>query len=736
MAKHQQLTVEQAIEKAETATRQGNLKLAMQLYEAVLQLVPDHPVASKNAAGLRQASAAPTGGASPDPPPDVSRALLQLYRSGQLKKAEHACNDALNTYGRSPFLFNLLGAILQGGGRYADAVAAFDGAVELKPDHAQALCNRGMARAALGQTEQALGDYNRAVQCKPGYAHAYINRGNIFRAMGKTDAAVADYDTAIRLKPDIPETFSNRGNAFRDQGRLNAAMADYEEAIRLNPGFAEALSNRGSLFKTLGRPERALADFDRAIRLKPDFAEAYNGRGSTLNEMGRPAEAVSDYDRALKINPAYAEACHNRGNVLRDLGKLEAAVESYDQAIRIRPDYGDAHNNRGSALAELGQVEAAVASYETALRIQPDTAWAHRNLSIIKTYTPSDPQIGVMEGLLENPAVDMTDRVHLLFALAKAYGDTGAYDRSFACLEKGNRLRKKELAYGIEHDRDIMTRVMDLFDIPDLSAVASGADDPGLTPVFIVGMPRSGTSLVEQILASHSRVFGAGELNTVSRLVAPVLARSRQTRSKQTRSRQKQAGPDHIESLASDIEVLRRGYLADLAALDIPEPKTVITDKMPLNFRYIGFILSAFPDARLIHLKRDPMAVCWSVFRHYFSEGGNRYAYDMADLAAFYKLYTDMMAFWHRCFPGKILEFSYERLTEDQEGQTRRLLAYCGLSWEPNCLDFHRTKRAVKTASTAQVRRKIYQGSSDAWRTYEKHLQPLAQALEAQGISL
>jgi len=541
--------------------------------------------------------------------------------------------------------------------------------------------------------------------------------GVALQEQGKSQEAVKVFDGAIRIEPGFADAYSNRGNALRDLGLLKEAIASCEMAIKIEPAHALAYNNRGNAFRDLGLPEKAVESCDKAIEIEPDFSLAYSNRGNALRDLGLLKEAIESYERAIELEPGFAEAYSNRGDALRELGLLEESVESCKKAIEIKPDYAEAYNNCGNALKGLGQLKESVESYERAIEIKPDYAEAYRNLSGLKKYTTGDAQIRLMENLLTYLKPGDSERTHLCFALAKVYEDLGEYDRSFNCLAEGNRLRKKELGYNISNDIGITAKIKQVFSVenPTLDAIAEG--NTSIQPVFIVGMPRSGTSLVEQILASHSKVHGAGELEAIHELVSPILEKL----------------PDHAISqseskiLQSDICELHRGYLEVLAALNVPEK--VITDKMPLNFQYIGFILSAFPKAKIIHTNRDSRAICWSNYKHYFSSNGNGYAYDLMDLVEFYNLYLDLMSFWREQYPNSIYDLYYEDLTENQEQETRRLLEFCDLEWEERCLDFHRTERAVKTASSVQVRKKMYKGSSEAWRQYEEHLQPMINGL-------
>jgi len=358
-------------------------------------------------------------------------------------------------------------------------------------------------------------------------------------------------------------------------------------------------------------------------------------------------------------------------------------------------------------------MKAAVESYEKAIELKPNFVIAHCNLSALKEYKLDDAQIELMENLFTQSVSNESDRMRLCFALSKVYEDLGKYDKSFNYLWEGNYLRKKELNYNIDNDRRMIARIREIFAAGSLTQDAVADGNASIQPLFIVGMPRSGTSLVEQILASHTKVHGAGELETMNRLVTPILNLKN--------------SQDKRQLSQNEVNTIHDGYLEALAALNLPEK--VITDKMPLNFRWIGFILSAFPKAKIINLNRDSRATCWSIYKHLFSVKGNGYAYDMDELAGFYKLYIDLMSFWRERYPNNIYDLCYEDLTENQEQETHRLLEYCNLEWETQCLDFHKTKRAINTASAAQIREKMYKGSSEAWRKYEEHLQPLIKAL-------
>jgi len=681
----QQFTIKQAISRAKKATKQGNTTVAMQIYNAILQHQPNNPVAKKGLRKLQKGLAHDQSVQveTANPSQDQINALVNLYHSGQMTNTEQGCRELLETYPQSLVIINILGAALQGQGKLQEAVESYEKAIHLKPDYAEAYNNRGFALQDLGQPAKAVESCEKAIHLKPGYAEAYNNRGVSLKDLGQLEEAVESCDKAIQFKPDYAEAYSNLGVALQALGRMEKAVESYEKAIQLKPDYADAYNNLGNAFRDLGQLEMAMESYEKAIQLMPDFEEVYS----------------------------------NRGNALRDLGQLEKAVESYEKAIQLKPDYADAYNNLGNALRDLGQLEKAVESCKKAIRLKPDFAEAHLNLSRIKKYKPDDPQIALMESLYAEVKLNKSDRKYLSFALAKAYGDLGEYDKNFDYLVEGNRLRKKELNYNIDDDRKLINKIRQIFSAGSISPGIVSERNKSIQSIFILGMPRSGTSLVEQIIASHTKVYGAGELATMNKLVSAILSNVSVQNNTQGESKISQ----------NEISTLRDGYLDALSALRVPEK--IITDKMPLNFQWIGFILSAFPDAKIIHLNRDPRATCWSIYKHYFSSMGNGYAYDLIDLAEFYKLYIDLMSFWREKFPNSIYDLCYEDLTENQEEETRKLLTFCDLEWEEQCLDFHKTKRVVKTESAAQVRKKMYKGSSEAWRKYEKHLQPLIKAL-------
>jgi len=608
---------------------------------------------------------------------------------------------------------NNLGIVLNNNGQVDEAVKSYQKAIEINSNYLEAHNNLGNAYRNLGQLEEASLSYQKAISIKQDYPTIHNNLGNVLKDLGRLDEAIESYKRAIAINPDFAETYSNLGGALSLLDKLNESAKSYEKAIDLDPSDIDSLNNLGNVLKDLGQFERAAESYEKAIDIYPNYAEAYNNLGNNFKELGHFEKAINSYRKALSIEPNYYNAFYNLGICYHEYGQSGNAIDAYQSALDINPDYADALNNLGNVFVELGKVDKAVSCYENALTADTSLTSAHRNLSAIKLYTQSDKQLNQMELLFKSENLSQFDRINLCFALAKAYDDLGTIDKLFEVLNQGNSLRKDELDYQISEDKDKHLIYKEIFTSnTNIFEKSLSFDKLKVRPIFIVGMPRSGTTLVEQILSSHHDVYGSGEsvvlIKTISEIVDEYLKNNK--------------------NLSEKIRIfIRQKYLDSLNS--VSDSRTVVTDKMPINFEYIGFILTAFPEAKIIHMNRDPMATCWSIYKNYFTGVGMGFSYNMEDLANYYNLYLDLMDFWKNLFPNKIYDLCYEDLTANQEQETRDLLKCCELDWDDNCLNFHENKAAVKTTSALQVRQKIYQGSSEVWKEYESYLQPLIKGL-------
>jgi tetratricopeptide (TPR) repeat protein len=649
-----------------------------------------------------------------------------LSNLGLAQASLHRPEEALASFDRALALkpdlvgaLNNRGAALRDLARPEEALASFDRALALQPDYAEALNNRGAALGDLRRTEEALASFERALALKPDYVEALNNRGVALRDLGRTEEALASFERALALEPDHVEALNNRGAALRDLARPEEALASFDRAIALRPDCSEALNYRGVALRVLARFEEALASYDRAIALRPDHVEALNNRGNALRDLHRAEEALASFDRAIALRPDFAPAHANRSNALLDLDRAEEALASCDKAIALKPDYAIAHDNKGLILRELGRFDEATAALEQAIKLAPMQIRSYHNLAASKRLTLGDPRLQAMEELARSaPSLTHDDQIYLHFALGKALADVGDHDRSFLHLSRGNALKRQRTLYdeasalgSLERTRAIFTR--------EMMQRHEGQGEPCAAPVFVFGMPRSGTTLIEQILASHPKVFGAGEIAAFADAVARL-----------------EGGPGNASRFPEVVSTLGsarlRGFGVDYVEHIRPSAPAAerITNKTTDNFRFAGLVHLALPNARMIHARRNPVDTCLSCFSTLFA-GNIPFAYDLAELGRYYKAYDALMAHWRETLPpGAMLEVAYEDVVADLEGQARRIVAHCGLEWDARCLDFHRTERRVRTASAAQVRRPIYRSSVERWRAYEPWLGPLLAELQ------
>ena len=489
--------------------------------------------------------------------------------------------------------------------------------------------------------------------------------------------------------------------------------------------------NLGDTLRELGQHDAAVKSYEKTISIKVDFADAHNNLGVCLKKLGQLDEAVKCYEKAISIEADFVEAHNNLGAVLQQLGQQDKAIKCYKKALAIKPDYAEAHNNLGIAYQQLGQINDSINQYEKALASNPDYSDAYYNLSYLKKYTANDPQITKMKSLLSDSKLSQLDRINLCFALAKVNENLDNQDELFKYLHEANRLRKLEVNYSFDKQKKFIAIIKEIFNKnpPNIEQSLS-FELSTFKPIFIVGMPRSGSTLVEQIMSSHHAVHGAGELYNLPKIIGLTVS-DNLTEGSDIASTSIGGKKINFSDAYSIPETaflsIREQYLDVLSNLNVPE--SVITDKYPMNFLYIGFILTAFPEAKIVHMKRDARATCWSIYSNYLR--GLDFGNNFEDLTGFYGLYADLMDFWHQLFPGKIYDMCYEDLTTNQEEETQKLLQYCELDWDENCLSFHKNKRVVATASVAQVRQKIYQGSSEAWKKYEAFLKPLINNLSS-----
>ena len=528
---------------------------------------------------------------------------------------------------------------------------------------------------------------------------------------GQIQEAIEQIKILNEKFPNQPILFNLIGACYMGVGQLEGAVKMFRIAASLKSNYAEAYYNLGVALQALNQKDEAVESYQKAINISPNYSDAYNNLGNVLVELGQLDLAIENLEWAVAYKHDFAEAYNNLGNAFNDYGNVNQAIENYRKAIKFNPNYAKAYFNLALVFKDLGNKEDFIVNIEKALNLNPNWGHAYYHLSRIKKFKKNDPLIKQMKLALQKDNVNLTDRIGLNFALSKAFEDLENHDEQFKFLDEANSLRKKELNYSIDKDQKLFARIKEAFKFVPSTLNISSFKSNLIRPIFILGMPRSGTSLVHQIIDSHNEVTGLGELNYLNKVVTPLLRKFNTDEKK--------------EFSENDLLSIRKQYIDYLPMSGIKEK--IILDKMPLNFRYIGFILTSFPDAKVIHMNRDPMATCWSIYKYEFR--GNAYSFNQEDIAIYYDLYIKLMQFWKKMFPDRIYDIDYESLTSNQEEHTRKILKYCDLDWDENCLNFHTNKSAVKTTSSMQVRKKMYQGSSEVWKKYENYLQPLIKGL-------
>jgi len=604
----------------------------------------------------------------------------QYCASRHFATAESLCRQMLETAPGHPQVILMLGEILSETGRHEEALAALVPVVERWP-------NAGSARFCLG---------------------------NALHAAGRLKDAAEHLRRASALQPHFGGAFCNLGVVLEQMNDRNGAIFAYERAVLIEPNLAEARANLGKLLLEAGKTGDAVLHLRQAVALAPHVANNHLFLGAALQRAGALAEAVECFRAAIAVKPDFAEAYYSLGSSLASQEKVAEALPYYQKAVAHKPDYAVGWLGLGSALRALGRFPEAIRSFEAALAIDPDFGAAHRALATCRQAIGEDSELERLHLLLENPEAPADDRGAAGLAMAKILDDCRRYDEAFAAASVANALlRSAQLAADIRYDHAAFRAMNDgvrrIF-TREFFAATGDWGNPSELPVFIVGYFRSGTTLVEQICASHSQVFGAGELPDIPQIAAHLQHTT--------------PSPQHWTPRVF------RGY-ADrhLERLEQLQPGALrIVDKMPDNLYLLGLVATMFPRARVIFCHRDGRDAALSVF---FQEFARQVAFstDVVDAGRRWHEAERMSNHWTATLPLQVHHVRYETLVEDFESEARRLVAFLGLAWEPDCLAFHKTERAVRTASTWQVRQPLYHSSVGRWRNYAAHLAPLCAAI-------
>jgi tetratricopeptide (TPR) repeat protein len=602
------------------------------------------------------------------------------------------------------------------------AANAYEAALAEDPDRDEALHLLGLVKLQCGDARQAALLMSRAIAVRPDEPTYHASLAEACWSLGQLDRAVESCRTALRLDPGNPEILCNLGATLVDLGDLDTAIGHFREAIRLEPEFSLAHNNLGNALRLKGDKAAAIDHFREAVRLDPAACEALANLGRILLEQGEAEEALGHCRRVVELLPGSAEARNSLGNVYYLLGKLDAAEGCFREAIRLEPRLASAHAGLGAVLEELGELDGSRASLREALRHDPLHAGALARLSTRLRANLPPTDLAAIQMLLAESDLPPEQRWPLQFGLAHALDARGDFDQAAALTVQANALQladyqQRGRGYDPLAHRGFVDRLIEQFNAAFFARLSAFGVDTE-RPVFVVGMPRSGTTLIEQILASHPRVFGAGELQLVRQTFAAVpqaVGRS-------------EAPLDCVPYIDGHaVNNLASQHLSRLSAIDNSADRVV--DKMPENTLYLGLIAALFPRARLIHCRRDARDVALSCWMTHFAQV--RWACDPEHITSRIQEYQRVMKHWRRVLPVPVFEVHYEAMVADPERTARDLVAWCGLEWNPACLEFYKTRRPVRTTSVAQVRKPLYSSSIARWKNYERLLAPLFAKIEA-----
>ena len=681
-----------------------------------------------------------------------------LHYAGLVARQQERMQDAIDLLQRAvksdpddAMCFCNLGNLLKEQGELSQAIDVYRKALSIKPDYVDAQYNLAISLKAAEDYNAARTAYQQLLEIAPQDADGWMGLGSSLLFLQQYKDAITAYKKAVEIAPAEPLTHFDLGIAQYKANDLNAALKSIRQTITLKPDFPDAHNELAKILYKQGKYEQSIASCSEALRLRPGYlsaqdnlarfylaaakqskdrkantkrAKKHNELANLFIKLGKPEAALAASQEAVRNNPSLASAYNYLGISLSNNSQLEEAITAYEKALHLKPDYADVCNNMGFTYSTMGRFEDALHWYNRALELDPGMGGACLNIARAKRFTSKDTtEIQQIEKLLEKPDQSIQSRTATHFALGKIYQDCEQPDQAFNHYAKANQLKRK----GIQHNPDEHTaRISAIIEIftADFFKQFSDYGHNSEVPVFILGMPRSGTTLVEQILASHPMAHGAGEQTMIGR-TAGGLQKTLNTI---------KPYPFCVPLLQPDKALrLAENYLKML--INSAPNATRITDKMPMNFLHLGLIALLFPRARVIHCIRNPMDTCLSNYIQLFAEG-HEFSYNQNELGLFYGNYHRLMKHWNSALPLQMHEIVYEKVVSDQEPEIRKLLEYCDLPWDEQCLHFHQNKRSVQTASQWQVRQPVYSSAVKRWKKYEQHLAPLKKTLLQQGVTI
>jgi tetratricopeptide (TPR) repeat protein len=705
------------------------------------------------------ATADPKAGTAPNTkrvPMNAAQALDmagKLYSEGKFPQAEHLARQILKNHPNNADIYNILGVCLNAQGKPKEAIECLNEALKRAPNHAIFYANIGEIERQRGRTDaarkaltkavaldpkqasahnnlgimafdaqkfqEAFDCYQRAVEANPSFAEAYNNLGNVSRFLGKADLSLGFYHKALQFKEIYPEAYNNLGSLLRDQGKIPEAEHAFRKAMMQNPNYIDAYNNLANLL--VGQNK----DVD-ALRVLGDALRIQENNPATLTIVARVQLRRANYEaaqeaarRALVANPKSSDAMVVLGQLYHETDRFDEAVKILGEAIEIAPEAAEARNYYGVALKSIGRLEEGKEQILKAIDINVNNFGAYANLNDLVDFKEEPKLVENMRKIFDDaPDKDDPRLMPLHFGYAKALDDLGEHPKALEHYIIGAKQKRATLSYDEKDTSKFFGDIKAAFP----AEMFKNRPFPGLPNdqmIFIVGMPRSGSTLVEQILSAHPDVFGAGEVKHFARAL--------------TQMRDRFPSMSRFPAMVSEMEPFHydlagNAYLKSILPMAGPKAKK-ITDKLLTNYFFVGLLHLIFPNAKFVHTHRNPVDTCFSAFTKLFKDD-MPHSYDFGELGRYYLEYRALMNHWHDVLPaGTILDVKYEDVVADVEGKARELIDFVGLEWDPACVEFHKSTRPVKTASVAQVRKPVYTASVERWRRYGPGLQPLADAL-------
>lgn len=641
---------------------------------------------------------------------------ISLLKNNEYEKAENLCRDFLNQDDQDINFLSLLGTILLKKNDFEGAESYLRTVARLAPAYPNVQEDLGTLLLNLGKFEEALLPLQTAIEQNPNKASAFTKLGGALKNLGRDEAGDAALKHAANLSPDQAD-LENATMLFAS-GKFREAEVVAKKIIEKNPRDV----NAALLLGRVAINARAFSDaeqiFRKIVDIAPRFMLAWHDLSTALKEQDKEEEAQEVLQKAISIDSGNAISHYYLAAVFAKLGKTEESATSYKIATELDPKLAGAHLGLGHVLKTLGDVDAGIAAYRQAINLRPNFGEIYFSLSNLKTFRFTDDEIEDMAIRIDQEKLDTDSVVHFAFSLGKAYEDNKDYDKAFEYYSRGNEEHRNLISYDpvqteLAHEKLKETFTQEFFE----NIKTSDVGNPDKSPIFIVGLPRSGSTLLEQILASHSQVQGTSELPDLG-IVSQMISNKAKGR----------AFPGGILQMSNkEITHLGDEYIKRTKRYRGDTP--FFTDKMPNNFAHVGLLSAILPNAKIIDARRHPLDSCLGSFKQHFAKG-QTFTYDMFELGEFYLHYDNLMHHWNDVLPGKVLRVQYEDVVQNLDTQVRRILDYCGLPFEEGCVNFHETKRSVRTASSEQVRQPIYSGSVNTWQRFDSHLEPLKDILE------